>query len=102
MVESLWRLGMYSQSICYVRRRWDIFSTQVHTVRCVWDPVATSLRARILRPSLPMALGSAILIRCREPLGMPALGPDSMSQASERGGEGRHVAKSCLPTLIVG
>jgi hypothetical protein len=35
MAESSWCWGVYSWSICSVRRRWDKISTWIHTIRCV-------------------------------------------------------------------
>jgi hypothetical protein len=55
MAESSWHLGVYSWSSCYVKRWWDGFCTQVHTIRCAWVPTATSHRARHLRSPLPEA-----------------------------------------------
>jgi hypothetical protein len=55
-----------------------------------------------LRPPLLEALGSAMLIRCRQSLGMLDWGPGFVPQVNERGGRGKQVAKLCLPVLIVG
>jgi hypothetical protein len=69
MAESSWHLGMYSWSCYCVRRWWDGFSTQVHSIRCVWAPAATSLCARLLQAPLSEVLGSAMLIHLLEALG---------------------------------
>jgi hypothetical protein len=68
----------------------------------VWAPAATSLRARLKRPPLPKALGSAMLIHCRELPSMLNRGPRSVPWVDERGRRGRQVAKFSLPALIVG
>jgi hypothetical protein len=57
---------------------------------------------RRLRPPLPEALGLAMLIYCWKPLGVFDWGPGSLSWVDEGGRTSRQVAKSCLPTLIVG
>jgi hypothetical protein len=55
-----------------------------------------------LRLPLLEALGSAMLIHCRQSLGMLDWGPGFVPQVNERGRRGKQVAKLCLPVLIVG
>jgi hypothetical protein len=43
-----------------------------------------------------------MLIRCGKPSDMLDQAPRSLPRVDERGGRGRQVVKSCLPTLIVG
>jgi hypothetical protein len=69
----------------YVRQRWDGFRTQVHTIRCVWVPVAKSLHARHLRSPLPEAWSGQCLsvVGCPRACltGGPDLYPGSMREA---------------------
>jgi hypothetical protein len=55
----------------------------------------------LLRQRSFEALGSAMLICCRQSLGMLDWGPGFVPQVNERGGRGKQVAKLCLPVLIV-
>jgi hypothetical protein len=43
-----------------------------------------------------------MLIRCGKPSDMLDQAPRSLPRVDERGGRGKQVVKSCLPTLIVG
>jgi hypothetical protein len=65
---SRWLLGVFLWS-SDVRRQWDEFHTQVCNARCVWIPTATSLHARRLRQTLPMARGERCLSVVGKPLG---------------------------------
>jgi hypothetical protein len=71
---------MYSWSSRYARRRWDGFYTRVHTIRCVWVPAATSLRARCLRPRSGWCFSVVGSPRARL-TGGPDLYPRSMREA---------------------
>jgi hypothetical protein len=57
MAESSRPLGVYTW-YSYVRRQWDEFHTQVHSIRCAWVPTTTSLHVRCLRLSLLEARSS--------------------------------------------
>jgi hypothetical protein len=102
MAESSWHLGVYSCSCCCIRRRWDGSSTWVHTIKCVWAPVATSLHARFLWPPLPEVLGSAMLIHLWEAPGCIPPGTRVPTPGQRDRWDGSQVAKSWLPALIVG
>jgi hypothetical protein len=68
----------------------------------MWDPAATSIRARCLSQLLPKAWSRQCLSICGMPPNTHDRRPRSLPWVDERGERGRRVVKSRLPVLIIG